>query len=337
VALADAPESDYNWIREGVDVILGKMNNDGSWGGGAGEPGTTEATGLCLLALVAAGENKYVPARLARAAVTEMQDHLDEAIGERDRLRQDVEKRVQDECGQVVGERNELLKENKRLKGDISKLKSEITKLSEVAESAELMRRRLERERENLEMFFRESRAMSLRGRIWSILAGLVHTPVLAFIGLVSILAEVALFLWVSRWPMPWWLGLIFAAPIVSLITVIWIAMSETPILLRRYSDRYYPERFQMPSRLSELRLMYHDISAMWSPDLREEVGYRLFRELIEAPPQIGIRYIEDLSLRLNLPPYSRSMLVSWAERVLRLDPSDRRILFEQIQRASIR
>src|SRR5205085_6923495 len=125
------------FIREGIDTVLSRINSDGSWGGGPKEAGNIEITAVCLLALTTAGENRFVPARMALAALNDLQHQLNRITDERDKLSQDFEKRVQAECGLVVTQRNDLLIENKTLKTKIDSATAENDKAKAAQEAAE--------------------------------------------------------------------------------------------------------------------------------------------------------------------------------------------------------
>jgi hypothetical protein len=344
-ALAEIPATEYKCIQDGTHALIDQVNPDGSWGGGRGEAGNIEGTALSLLALVAAGENRFVPARLAMEALTDFQRQLNQIGDERDTLRQDLEKRVQDDCGRVVKERNELLKENKDLKEKLQAGQDEIQRAKEEAEFALL---RLERE---LRLMAHSSLGETSSARqlapsaTWpEPIRWLLNSNVtVAAAGLVFLSTVILLSTRLWSWPFEWkpsyttyFLIFIFV-PVLAFMT----ATIVNYFARRNAMSRYYAEFAELSTRrdlsaVSFLRSEYFEMADEWPYHIREEVAYRI-RELVDMSPDIGYRFAEELSFNLGLSGYQRSRLLRWVTSVLRLERTDRRVLFDQLQRTTLK
>ncbi|HEY3103191.1 MAG TPA: hypothetical protein VGJ69_06340 [Pyrinomonadaceae bacterium] len=332
-ALAEVPGADYKLIQDGVDSLIAKMNQDGSWGNAVGETGNIESTALSLLALIAAGENRFVPARLVTAALIDVKSQLDEITEERNQLREDFEKRVQDDCGEVVRQRNTLTKENQDLRGNVQAAQTELRKAIELKESAELRQQVLERELE-LTRLQRYDYISTLR------------TPTAVrgwrqvFVNMVFALPAVitAFVIWrFWKWP-PSWFG------IIEIILLFFGGLATSWFLFQRSRvsllPRYFSEgasEYRLSSDLDSLRYMYMDMAGSWPAFIREEVAYRLLSDMVEMPTDVGLRYVEEMTFRLDMPSQERSQLSSWMRYALRLSPGERRILFDQLRRSTLK
>jgi Skp family chaperone for outer membrane proteins len=336
-ALAEVPEADYKWIQEGVDTLINKMNPDGSWGERSGETGSVESTALSLLALIAAGENQFVPTRLVRTALIDVQRQLDEITEERNRLREDFENRVQEVCGEVAQERNTLKKESQELRNRVRSAQEDSQKALELKESAELRQQVLERELE-LSRYQQESRLRSSLKSTDLLLSNSLNPSLLlqvvrALLGWTPSILAAVLVWWFWQWPPSVW-------RIIAFVSMAIISSAASWFLLRGTSSSMPSLKLGSPdffasSDSSSLRYIYMDMASEWPPSLREEIAYRLLTEIAEMPSDIATRYAEDLTFRLDLPSFQRSQLSDWLRQALRLNLTDRRILFDQLMRTT--
>ena len=316
-ALAEAQTTQYKQIQDGIDILINRMNLDGGWGGNAGEPSNIECTALCVLALVTSGENRFLPAHLAKAALHDTQHMLIKLTNERNQLRQDFEQKIKLHCGKVVQERDQLQKENKSLKEQLNDKNKEFHGAMEQAKNVQLRFEELQKSR-----YFVESPYLSLHGR-FSKLNLIKVGPILS--------AGIAVWqLW--EWPLSFWK--IIAVSLISLITItieyiVWVRYRREnlqPPFIFKTEEKLSPN-------LSMLRSMFMKMARDWPPRLLEEVVYRLFRELIYLPPDVGRRYTEDLVYRIGLSQKDTQELKVWVDYVMRLDTRDRRLLFDQLQK----
>ncbi|HYW73353.1 MAG TPA: hypothetical protein VE961_20190, partial [Pyrinomonadaceae bacterium] len=352
-SLAEVPTVNYGIIQAGIDTLLSRKNEDGSWGTGLGEPGNVEITSLSLLALVVAGENRFVPARLAKAALTEVQFQLTQATEERDKLSQDFARRIQDECGGVVTERNTLLKQNADLQQQLQKSETDIQQFKDMQLSFDLRRRDLELEMDRVrERSFLLSRRVSTPRIGTAIIDALVDyvdeasttEKLLASLSLGVIAALIFSIRGIWQWPLPWTKVLVFLvfAVIILVPVLFWTNIRRIRLSGQRPAfnpvSAYDPLELSAdtltrnPSQLMLLRRMYLEMSQDWRPDVREELAYRL-PSLVDMPEDLGNRYVEELVYRLGLGPSDRARLETWSRYVTRLDLTERRLLFEQIRR----
>jgi hypothetical protein len=346
-ALAEAQSNEYKCIQDGIDILLSSMNMDGSWGGGAGEPGNVENTALSLLALVAAGENKFLPARLAKAAITDLQAQLGEVNRERDNLRQDFDRKIQDECGLVVQERNKLIKENKGLKDRTQTAEKDAKKSREALETTKLRMIQVERETQMVASDhhltispFSPSPAFYRHPSFYlrSFVAPIITANLL-------ILASLAANLAIWEWPMSIlrWLALVAISAIgLSGAFILWLryrvaAREMVSLNLDQSLKRdMYVGGEEESNDLHYLRSMYLSMAETMPSSVREEMAYRL-TEILSAPMDIGYRFGEELAFKLRLPSTKRREFTMWLGLVLRLSTTERRLLLGQLQRMTLR
>jgi Prenyltransferase and squalene oxidase repeat len=329
-ALAETPLADYRWSRQGVEVLLARMNPDGSWGDGPGTPGNVESTALCLLALVAAGQTRFVPARLARTALMDVQSQLSQITEERDRLRQDFESRVDEVSNNIVQQRNDLLGENQNLRQRLQATQDEIKQAREAKEAAEFRRAALEQERALLQRYVTAATTSEVTIEIGSFRFALPQ-----FIKFIAEVLFPSLFIGGLGWlflqsPTQTWLKVLG----IIIISIAGLGFIGNYLSLRRRSLGTEPNAPAPVSDVSLLRKTYADMAAGWSPDVLEEIAYRLFHDLTDMSPDVAIRYTEDLATKLQMPAEQKAGLLSWVGQVTRLDASQRRLLFSQLQRS---
>lgn len=342
MALAEGAAADYRWIRDGIDTIHGRQNEDGGWGSVAGEPSNLELTALCLLALAAAGENRFVPSRLAEAELTNAHLALSEIAEEHERLKADFAKRVQEDCGRIVAQRDKLLVEQSSLKKRLEVATAELQSTRREAEAVLLRYRMFERqaEYEGPDASYYEL-TEALETKPWYL-----HGPprlLLLFSPLV-ILGVVIFLLW--QWPMPvtklLTLVMFFATTVgfTFLLNQLNKSYSRNSALAyglqHRRRRRALLEDGSESSEVGELRAVFMDAASSVPASVREELIYRLMH-VVDMPPDVGDRFADDLFGRLDLPQYARRQLSMWIRAVLRLEQSDRRVLLAQLQHAVLR
>ncbi|WP_286253819.1 prenyltransferase/squalene oxidase repeat-containing protein [Streptomyces graminofaciens] len=317
---------DLDLVDSGVEYLRSQINPDGGWGGGTGEVSSVEHTAAAVVALAESGENKFVPVRITRETVNALQSQVAEIASERDSLTEDFEGRILEHCGRVKRERDDFRKRVRQAEARASELEEAV---------AQLQRGIAERDHERLSLMstIRPAQLMNRRGISRSerllcipifILLGvtvaapyvLKSTEIAAIVSSVSILALVLLFLyWFRR------------------------------VTYRRNSflvDRLMAEQLLFEPSLKPHRRVQLDIlldsfryaTEDFPPSIREELVYRLLRDGVDIPQDIGSRYIRELMLDLHIPPRRSQGLEAWLERVMSLDPDNRRILFSQLRRA---
>lgn len=340
-ALAEIPIADYNWSKQGVDLLFTRMNSDGSWGDGPGEPGNVESTAMCLLSLAAAGQTRFVPARLAKVAIMEVQSQLNLVTDQRDKLRQDFEKRVDDVSDNLLQERNELLLENDNLKSRLKTVQEEVQSARSAQQAAEYRSLVIERELVQLRTIrpsdtdsddalkFGNIRVPSFVVRILAVVVG----PIILLSGISWYLLQQPRQLWST-----------IVAIILLVIATIFSGFAAFALNERRRIDQNvqslqrlrYSDLLSASSDISLLRRTFSMMSATWDPYVSEELAYRLFSDIPDMSPEVAGRYTEDLATKLRLAPEQRVELLSWVGQVARLDTAQRRVLLTQLQRPFI-
>lgn len=334
-ALAEIPMADYNWSKQGVDLLFTQMNADGSWGDGPGEPGNVESTAMCLLALAAAGQTRFVPARLAKVAIMEIQSQLNLITDQHDKLQQDFEKRVDEVSDNLFRERNELLLETENLKSRLKTVQEEVQSARDSREAAEYRSLASERELELLRTVLTNPSSRDSLSARTAMTSALAYRVLVFGIGLIVPILSLSWYL--LQQPRQVWSTVVGIVLIILSVTVsgyivfFWYEERRFGQRLFKYSDRRPTQ-----SDIALLRRTFSRISAAWDPYVSEEVAYRLFNDITDMSPEIAERYTEDLATKLRLDPVQRIELLTWVGQVTRLDTAQRRVLLTQLQRSSI-
>lgn len=163
--------------------------------------------------------------------------------------------------------------------------------------------------------------------------------PLFNWLPLVApLIASGILFLWYYLEPETWdWKALI-AVPAMGGVTLLlrWFAQWSLERKLRRpvYPDRFaHYERSMGEPPFREMVLHFAEMTTAWPPSVREELTYLLSTEVVRMPPDVGARYVTEFAIRSGLPPHQVRNLTQWADVHLKMIPSERRILAEQVRR----
>lgn len=97
--------------ENGLHRLRQSQRADGGWGGGPGEPSSSEHTAAAVIALAESDAFRYVPARPALRAVSEMSGALDELNRRQKATAADIEAQVEDRAAQILADRDRLRKE----------------------------------------------------------------------------------------------------------------------------------------------------------------------------------------------------------------------------------
>lgn len=331
-ALAETRISSYSFVRDGIDNLLNRRNKDGGWGGGHTEPSNVESTALCLLALISAGENAFVPTRLAQWVLGDVQNQLKNTSQELEQLQRDFEQRVEVQCGRVVDEYKKLDRELERLQLRYGIRKRRLRgKYRQASLEAEPFFEKViphssiyaSRDRTRVNRLRKKILLLLFPITLLSILIGLSLFPILKNNSYTSML-----------------LISIVSAVLASLI----ISTFNLYPLRKRVDNDSATKHPNKPiyldteetEDLSKLRNDYLSISQSWRPAVREELLYRFITELSELPPDMGRRYTEELAARFKLNQIQTRNLLKWMDRVLLLSRSERSVLFDQLLRVRI-
>jgi hypothetical protein len=333
-ALAKIPGASYQLISELVNDLLKLLNEDGGWGGGPTEPSTVECTSLALLALTDAGENRYIPARLAEAALHDLSAEVYKVSKELDQLKQDFDGKMQQQIGNVIHERDKLRKENKEIKKEMHKLEN----IKNIVQKVEIADRLV-----NVLTPFEEDDFIKGRSTPPKLLKQLITTTIrdswqniiklyilftTLFILLNNIFPETGknIFQFIGLKP---YLSLIV---VFIAITILYIFMTFFQKALKLPNELYENRltlRLKSPIQLIEYSFFL--MSREWPKGISEELVYLLNREFIELPPEIALRRVEILGNRLMLSTQQKAQLRRWLKTSMDLSVMDRRILFNKL------
>lgn len=327
-AVADISMINYEWVRDGICLLLARRNEDGAWGSWPNEPSNIESTALCLLALIAAKENCFVPSQLAKAALNDAQRHLIEATTERDVLRNDIEKQVNNKIKEVVQELSQLRQDRDQLRQEVDQLRQQTDPNRE--QEAFYYLRRLEKER---------MRRMT-QG---TLSPDFIRIPLIPEFIQDAVTAMPSLWIALSIWGIYMALGLnsllwrIVLIVLLSLVILFVGGIWWLTYVIKRSRRKLSGSNIESTSNISVLRDVFLEMMTLWPSSFREEFSYSILSDLIHLPPDLASNYTKDIADKFPLPRNQQSDLQFWIESFLRLDSFDRRVLAEQLRRVALR
>jgi len=328
----------YDIIAAGVTVLVKSANPDGGWGGTKTEPSNVENTALSAMALLAAGEARFIPLRLAEAAVQDGDEVLARVTEERDQLRERFDKELETKSGQLLSELKDLRSQNQSLRSENEGLRTKNKDLRSRSEE-------LESRSDEFLRLARARLALQSPGTL---------SPYLSALFLIVPAATIPILIWVlmnSREAKSIWSWVILAATIAGLFAASYfllrrLTLSRTVALSRSFERSSYPLFRSHTEDLidtswsvrSEIYLEpFLRLNARLPSTIREELLYRLSTDFPEMPPDIARRYARDLAVRFSFPPEENRLLIEWLERMSHLAPRDRRVLLESVLRARMK
>ncbi len=325
-AVSEGARVPYKLIEDGAHTILRTMNADGGWGGGPGEPSNSECTAVTILALISTGANRFVPARLAEAAVRDGDRLITELVTDRDQLKADFDRKVQAQCGRILGDRD-------KLKTEVDQLQKQLASTKAAAENeAAAVREKLGALRMEFSMQFAEQ---SARGQLGNRRRNRFESlaPILT-----SLLGIGLVLLIQLQIPTVWRTGIEIVIMVVITSSLILWTYDKSHYLRAKVQEMFNLRAAEttVPTRLfpklDYLRRNFFEISRGWPEPLVEEVVYRLYKEVSDMPPDIAARYTDDLLGRLRMPSDAASSLLRWMDLFVELGPTERRIVLNQIR-----
>jgi hypothetical protein len=297
-----AAPADMTIVEPLLRDLLSSPNSDGGWGAVPKAVSSIETTAVVLSALIAAGENKFVPRRSALQAVHLFKEKLDESEKERAVLKQRLDDEVNDRCGKVIR--------------DLKNLKREHREVTARLEDFERKRRL------NPEMLLiPQASAWTTPIRITGIVAAALATLVLGWADVVR--SSVAMLT----------ATVLILAALIGVVIAYFDRRRRIPTAVESEYGDSVP--LSEASDAIMLASMFRDMSREWPPGIREEVLYAL-NAFVDLPPDMMTRFAQDLAMRLAIPSGIAGQLAVWLRLVARVHPRQRRVLFYQLQRQAI-
>ncbi|WP_310718386.1 prenyltransferase/squalene oxidase repeat-containing protein [Streptomyces lydicus] len=310
-AISSTQSGDQAVINDGVQLVRTRMNEDGGWGGGLDDPSGIEYTAAVVMALVESGANRFLPTRVAKEALVDLQLEIREIVAERDSLRDAFERRVLEHCGHIKDERDKL---QENLRQASSEVKDLNRRLRELERHAALYRRSAAGMRTG------RSAPKALLVAAAVILAAIACTPYIFSDTIAAIVSGILAALLIAG-------GIFYTLErrrnlhrSLALDEAIMDHLASGPIVFDKRS---------MTRLLDDFRYATETLP----PGIREELVYRLLREGAYIPPDIGSRYTRELLLELHVPPRESQRLEVWLETIMILDPDSRRAFLTQLRR----
>ncbi|MGV9373095.1 hypothetical protein [Micromonospora tulbaghiae] len=321
--------------EEGIALLTSFMNVDGGWGVQRGEVSGTEYTALALGALVESGVGRFVPCRAAEKVILQITARAEALEAERDRLKQDFDDRVEQQCGRVLRERDKLRQEIEDVK----------TKVSQFEHRLRLERLESYRLRHRTEASLRESVAavtepvtvptfvrQLMRGSLLPLLLGTLVAGTLLTSGYLladdgSSLGSVFIGAALAA------LGIGAGGVVINFVNQYFERRRLLAKRVERLEDLGPTEVTSEDTPIGALAALFRYATEDLPPDLCEEIVYRLIRQGADMPPEYGRRFASDLLVQMHIPPRYSVRLEAWLDEWLQLKPSSRRAVLTQLRR----
>ncbi|MEV8630691.1 hypothetical protein AB0395_03460 [Streptosporangium sp. NPDC051023] len=303
-ALATDADREPGLFEEGLDLLRSRQRSDGGWTGGEREHGSSgvEHTAAAVTALAEAGACRYVPLLAARPVIRELTTSLDEVTRRQVALEEDVERQVEERLGRAITERRQLRRRLQEREAELRHL------------------HRLVDEKESPSGTVSVKDSPSVRGREvrWLLLG-------VTFLGSSSFVVNL-----LARDQTASVLGSVLPAVITGLTAG---TAAASTFLLRRVANRAKPES---PGTREVRRLVdvFMDVTGELSPSVREELVYRLAREGADLPPELFLRFLTELTIKLHIDRETNRRLRPWMETFAKMEPQDRQVLIVQLRQA---
>jgi hypothetical protein len=296
-----------------ITYLIKNLNSDGGIGTLPNQPSNNEITALLLYTFHHIGYFKYIPLRIANSKVIKLIKDNSRFKSEFSVLKKEFDIAVKKEVNHVIDEKNELsakLQESEKRNKEISR---------RVQRDIDVYKKSIEYDFLSKQKFHSTSETnnfsryqifgtflSSFNSIVFVILYYLNTNKIYLYIGIGSISLTVL------------YLGILYL------------------IQYRRKSDSILKTFSISNNQLDSLSFYRHkfiDISSDLPPSAREELIYRLSREFGRMPKDVLPRYLEDLSMSLDLPLNKRRELYFWLEDLNQRDEVEIKIIFDQLRR----
>lgn len=303
----------FEIVQTGVDALYDRVNSDGGWGAAKKETTNIEYTALSIIALSIAGENKFVPYKLAVATMEEADSKIKFLGNERDKLLKEIELHVQKEISNIIRERDNLLtqvnfnKDNvQKSEAKIKDQKSELNDMARFIEQESISRRYRISEMPNYQLVFKATLLV-------------VTFNVVAYLLLRD--------------------NLNYFLPVIGIFVILF--MSYLIIKYRgeaRYlrNDVFSIPNKQMSNKQMPIVFELIDILVEWPPSMREDLLFRLMKEGRKVSFEDVDLYVHNMSSRLlkeyPIRPIQYKRLQDIMYRLMNLPPSARQDVIDNVQ-----
>lgn len=309
-------------VDAGVVALQAAVSSVG-WGEAPGQPATIENTATVLIALIKCGENKFVHYRAAADRIANLQGEVKNTAEELASLRQGLERQVALQNANILADRDKLRRETNRLRSQVSRLEETVRQRERDA---------LEESRRNRSLLSQLSEVseIQLDSPTWltRILDFSTALPTAALAIMIVNLFEYRQFDTVSYVSILVMLAVAAGGNLYRQLN----ASRRRLSTLRRYSYEYTrPDVGATP--VTSVVSSYADITHNLPESVREELFHVLRGRLVDMPPDIGLKYIEDFVESIRISPQNRTRLTRWTREFLTMDPQSRLIVCDVIGR----
>jgi hypothetical protein len=300
-------------IDSSISYILKNINSDGGIGTLPQQPSNNEMTALLLYTFYHIGYFKYIPLRVAKSKVFELELENNKIQSELNVLKKQFDFTVKKEV-------NNIIDENKILNNKLHSAEKKIQDIKrQNQKDFELFKKSVEYDFLSRQRYYSNSSKKNYsRFQIMSSLT----------LVLLATFSIILFFINSNRFYLYFSAGFILLCFIYLLILYINQYRKGPEKLLKNFSI----SNNRLDS-LSYYRHKFIDITSDIPQSAREELIYRLSREISRLPKDILPRYLEDLTMSLNLPVNKRRELYFWLEDIISKEEVEIQVVFEQIRR----
>ena len=304
--LGEIEDFPFEIVQAGVDTLYKRVNSDGGWGAAKEETSNIEYTALSIIALSIAGENKFVPSKLAIATLEEAESKIKKLRNERNKLLKDIESHVQTEINNIIQERDNLLKKDslnridiQNLEGKLKEQESERKKGERLIEREIYSRRNTIRKKPNYQLYLKVVVLATTFG-----------------VGTYFLLRDYPNFL----------------LPIVGFVMV----LSVSYYFFAKFRKKQILKEIMFDPERRSIVFELIEFMAEWPPSIREDFLFLLMKEGSTVPFQDTDAYVHNITRKvdrtLSLRPTQYNNLLNIMYRLMNLPPSARQYVIDEIQ-----
>jgi len=326
-ALTSVSGVPYSSYQEGIGALVALQDEEtAGWRPAQGGGANIENTATALAALIAVGEGEYVPSKLAIQVAKDAAEELERIEARRRQLSEELESRVQAECGQVVDELkscDERLKQTRsrqrRLKEELERVRDRESVMSprimeEIAHRARSLAMRFPHRDRELVLFAQFGIAAVAGAAVYFVLSRMSLPPYVTISAGIASAAAAVTFEYYTIFRQRRWMR---------------EAVRELSDWSYTVLERAGPE-FVTDSPSELLDAILNAMSEL-APPAREAFAYELYR-FVDMPRDIASRRAEEIVYRFPVKPVSARRLTILIRNLSRLEPNAQRALLERLR-----
>lgn len=273
--------------EEGLDRLRLLQGPDGGWGGGPGEPSSSEHTAAAVIALAEFEAFRFVSLRLTRLTVAELQSELSELAKKQAVVNANIDAWVEERAGKILADRN--------------RLQQRVDDLQASLKNARMIRRTV-----LLNLLKRSSVSAAKARRI-------------TVTGLMALLVVGMVVTWLNAIAMDRF-GVVLRYGIAGVDASVTIALGYL-IVRAEWRESHAVDGMAASFLMIDFIEMTDGLSARDS----QELAYGLIREGAELPYDYAYRFFQEYIYRRKFPLIRMRQLDNWITAYLKADGKTRK------------